>query len=117
MPHSALLHDHRHDRILVRPPPLLVHTHDLVDAHAAHQVARDEHKVRRDDAVRVDVPHRVARRERLPRGHDRHDLEPGAGLGPFGVSVCGGVGEGVRRGRGEDGERSVLDGGFDELGV
>lgn len=54
--------------------------HDLVDADVAHEVARDEHEVRRDDPVRVDVPHRVARGERLLRGDDRDDLEARGGL-------------------------------------
>jgi hypothetical protein len=72
---AARLDDHGHDRVLVHAAALLVHAHDLVETHAADEVAADEDEVTGDDAVRVDVAHRVAGRERLLRGHDRHDLE------------------------------------------
>jgi len=61
MPAPTLFHDHRHDRVLVRLPALLMHAYDLVDADVAHQVAHDEHKVRCHQPTRVDVPHGVAR--------------------------------------------------------
>ena len=71
----CLFHDHRHDRVLVRLPALLMHAHNLVNAHTAHKVARDEHKVGRDDPVRVDVPHRVPRTKRLLGRYDGHYLD------------------------------------------
>lgn len=76
MHNACFFHDHRHDRIFVRLPPLLVYAYDLVDAHAAHQVTRDEHEVGCDDSVCVDVPHRVSRRERLFRSDDGHYFDP-----------------------------------------
>ena len=79
----ALFHDHRHDRVLVRPPALLMHTYDFVDADIAHQVAHDENKVRRHQPTRVDVPHSISRRKRLLRRHDGHNFHSRAWFRPF----------------------------------
>lgn len=72
---ASLLHHDRHNGILVRLPPLLMYPHHLIYPYVAHKVAIDEHKVGCDYAMGVDVAHRVARRERLFRSHDRHDLD------------------------------------------
>ena len=83
MPAPALFHDHRHDRVFIRPPALLMHTYDLVDADIAHQVAHDEHKVRCHQPTRVDVPHSISRRKRLLRRHDGHNFHSRAWFRPF----------------------------------
>ncbi len=72
---TTLLHHHRHDRILVRLPALLVNADDLVDFDVAHKVSHDENKVGRDDSVGVDVAHRIAWCECLFGGDDGYDLD------------------------------------------
>lgn len=80
---AGLFDDHGHDAVRVGAAARLVRAHDLVDAHVAHEVARDEDEVAGDDPVRVYVAHGVAGGERLLCGYDRDDFEPGGGLGPF----------------------------------
>lgn len=110
---AALLHDHRHDRVLVRLAALLVYPHDLVYAHVAHEVAHNEHKVCLDDPVRVDVAHGVSRREGFLRGDDRDDFDSRRRLGPLGVSAVHAF---SRAGVSEQ-DADVPDGGLDLLSV
>ena len=83
MPHPRLLNHNRHNRILIRPPPLLMHPNDLVDLDVTHQIPVDKDKVARDEPAGVYIAHRVPGRVRLFGGHDRRDLHPRAGFGPF----------------------------------
>lgn len=62
---AALFHDHGHDGVLISLPALLVYTDDLVQPDVTDQIAHDENKIRCDDAVSVDVAHRIAWSEGL----------------------------------------------------
>ena len=79
----ALLHQASHNDVLVDLSPLLVHAHNLVDAHVGDHVARDKHKVALDDRLRVDLADRVPEGAHARGEEHRLDLEWRAGLGPF----------------------------------
>lgn len=72
---AAFLHHHCHDGVFVCLSALLVYPNDLVYLHVANEIAHNQYKVGSDYAMRVDVAHRVARRERLLRGDDWNDLD------------------------------------------
>ena len=72
---ATLFDDHGHDSVLVRFPPFLVYPHHFVYPDVAHKVAHNENKVAGDNAVRIDVPHRVPRRKGFLRGNDGYDLD------------------------------------------
>jgi hypothetical protein len=75
MTSPTFFHHHGHDRVLVRLPTFLVHPYNLINSDIADEVPADEDKVAGDDAMGVDVTHRVSRRERLLRCDDRYDLD------------------------------------------
>lgn len=78
-----LLHDHRHNRILVGAPPGLVRAHDLIQTHIAHKIPKDKHKVGRDNAVRVYVAQRLSRGKARWVRDDGRDSESGCWKRPF----------------------------------
>ena len=59
MADPALLHQASHNNVLVKLSPLLVHAHNLVNAHIGNHVTRDKHKVAFDDRLRVNLADRV----------------------------------------------------------
>ena len=69
MTDPALLHQASHNDVLVDLSPLLVHAHNLVNAHVGDHVTRDEHKVALDDRLRVDLA------DRVPEGADARGEE------------------------------------------
>ena len=84
---STLLHDYRHNRVLVGSTPLFVHLHQLIDPNVAHQVTCNEYEIGGNDAMCVDIAHGIARGKRLLCCYYGGNPKTGVMFGPLRVSI------------------------------
>ena len=90
---SALFNDHRHNCIFIDLPSVLVCANDFIDANVANQITRDKDKITGDDPMRVNVTHRIPRRECFLGRHHGYDFEAARRMRPFGIPGSDVIGE------------------------